>query len=108
MGGIAGRGKPGKRSALRMAEVSTALPELAVAELPAPLELAGPDFAWSRPGLTVSAVGVTDRCEGPSLKAVLASVARGPALPGAPGPWFGAAAFHGTMGPDWAGFSPLS
>jgi isochorismate synthase len=91
-----------------VAEVSTALPELAIAELSAPLELRRPDFAWSRPGLTLTALGEAGRREGASLEGVLRAVSRGPALPGAPGPWFGAAAFHRAVGPDWAGFSPLS
>jgi salicylate biosynthesis isochorismate synthase/menaquinone-specific isochorismate synthase len=91
-----------------MAEVSTALPELAVAELPAPLELRRPDFAWSRPGLSFSASGEVEKIEGVSLRTALETIARGPSLPGAPGPWFGAAAFHGSPGPAWEGFAPLS
>jgi isochorismate synthase len=91
-----------------MAEVSTALPELAVAELPAPLELRRPDFAWSRPGLSMAASGEAERREGVSLQAVLQTVENGPALPGAPGPWFGAAAFDRAPGAAWAGFSALS
>jgi isochorismate synthase len=89
-------------------EVSTTLPERGVAELPAPLVLRHPDFAWSRPGLSVAAQGTAGVREGPSLQAVLRAIAEGPALPGVPGPWFGAAAFHHLQGADWAGFSPLS
>ena len=91
-----------------MAEVSTALPELAVAELPAPLTLHRPDFAWSRPGLSMTASGEAERREGVSLQALLQAVENGPALPGAPGPWFGAAAFDRAPGAAWAGFSALS
>jgi salicylate biosynthesis isochorismate synthase len=91
-----------------MAEVSTALPELAVAELPAPLTLHRPDVAWSRPGLTMAASGEAERREGASLHAVLQAVAHGPALPDAPGPWFGAAAFDLPPGAAWAGFPALS
>lgn len=91
-----------------MGEVSTTLPERGVAELPAPLLLRHPDFAWSRPGLSVACRGSAQVREGPSLQAVLRAIALGPALPGMPGPWFGAAAFHHLQGADWAGFSPLS
>lgn len=91
-----------------MGEVSTTQPLPDVAELPAPLVLRHPDFAWSRPGLIVTVQGTAAVREGPSLQAVLRAIAEGPALPGVPGPWFGAAAFHHLQGADWAGFSPLS
>jgi isochorismate synthase len=91
-----------------MAELSTALPGLFVAELPAPLELRRPDFAWSRKGLTMAASGEAGRHDGVSLQSVLEAVQRGPSLPGAPGPWFGAAAFDKAPGAAWAGFPALS
>jgi salicylate biosynthesis isochorismate synthase len=91
-----------------MAEVSTAQPGMFIAELPAPLELRRPDFAWSRPGLTMAATGEADRRDGTSLLSVLQSLEHGPSLPGVPGPWFGAAAFDAAPGAAWAGFPALS
>jgi isochorismate synthase len=107
MGGIAGRHEAGKAER-KMAEVSTALPQIALAELSVPLEHRRPEFAWSRPGLSMAASGEVERREGPSLQAVLQALEHGPSLPGAPGPWFGAAAFDRPPGAAWAGFSPLS
>jgi salicylate biosynthesis isochorismate synthase len=88
-----------------MAHVQTAGALVAVAELPAPLLVERPSFAWSRPGLLALASGCTEVREG-QLQRVLRSLEDGPALDG-PGPWFGFSAFHGVPGPVWNGFAPL-
>jgi len=94
-----------------MAWVQTARPRTATAfaevarapSLPA-------DGSWAHPeaGLRVSAYGAVDVREGASLLAVLENLDIPLGLPArVPGPWFGAAAFSGALGPDWEGFSPL-
>jgi isochorismate synthase len=95
-----------------MALVRTASPRTPVAEVaPAPLRALGrEEVRWSHPaaGIRAAAFGEAERREGTSLRAVLASLASPGDLPeGMPGPWFGAAAFDGTLGPDWSGFAPL-
>jgi len=85
------------RTATAFAEVARAPP------LPA-------DGSWAHPeaGLRVSVYGAVDIREGASLLAVLENLDFPLGLPArAPGPWFGAAAFSGALGPDWEGFSPL-
>lgn len=89
---------------------------MVVAEVAAMPDASRADLVWAHPesGLRAAAFGVAERREGASLRSVLAG------LPDfdydydfdewpedMPGPWFGAAAFDGTLGPDWAGFSPL-
>src|SRR4051812_22103633 len=69
-----------------------------------------PDAYWAYPesGLRAAAYGVAEMSEGSSLRAVLASLQPPGGLPESmPGPWFGAAAFSGALGPDWHGFPPL-
>src|SRR4051812_17708843 len=64
-------------------------------------------LVWSYPsgGLRAEAFGETERREG-TLHDVLGDLS-GPCVDGMPGPWFGAAAFDGTLGPDWSGFAPV-
>ncbi|TMB29668.1 MAG: hypothetical protein E6J65_02575, partial [Deltaproteobacteria bacterium] len=94
-----------------MAWVQTARPHTATAFAEvarAPSGLA--DGSWAHPeaGLRVSAYGAVDVREGASLHAVLENLDIPLGLPARiPGPWFGAAAFCGALGPDWDGFSPL-
>ena len=95
-----------------MALLRTALPEAATAETALlPLEALGrAEVLWAHPagGLRAAAFGEADRREGTSLRAVLAGLRAPFDLPeDMPGPWFGAVAFDGTMGPEWSGFSPL-
>ena len=95
-----------------MALVRTASPRTPVAEVAkGPLSALGTASAlWAHPvgGLRAAAFGEVDRREGASLRAVLSSLPMPGDLPeGLPGPWFGAAAFNGTPGPDWRGFAPL-
>src|SRR3954469_16988128 len=94
-----------------MAWVQTARPPVAsaFAEVArAPSEL--PDLAWSHPEASLWAAGfgaaaVRDEM---SLRHVLSGLEIPPGLPNhLPGPWLGAAAFSGSLGPDWAGFAPL-
>lgn len=69
-----------------------------------------PDAYWAYPegGLRASAFGAAEVREGSSLRAVLGALHTPRGLPESmPGPWFGAAAFSGALGPDWHGFSPL-
>lgn len=97
-----------------MALVRTASPptDAAASETaPGPFEALGqPDLIWSHPesGLRAAAFGEAERREGGSLRAVLSGLTAPAGLPESmPGPWFGAAAFDGTLGPDWTGFVPL-
>src|SRR5438067_898932 len=67
------------------------------------------DWLWAHPehGALVEAYGESDRREGP-LHSVLTGLTMPAGLPeGMPGPWFGAAAFDGSLGPDWNGFAPV-
>src|SRR2546425_5594715 len=90
-----------------MAWVQTARPGIAaalaeVARAPAGL----PDVSWSHPeaGLRAAGYGAAATREGGSLRAALTGLEMPQGLPArAPGPWFGAAAFSGAFGPDWAG-----
>jgi len=69
-----------------------------------------PDAYWAHPegGRRAAAYGAAEVREGASLRAVLAALHTPRGLPESmPGPWFGAAAFSGALGPDWQGFSPL-
>lgn len=69
-----------------------------------------PDAYWAYPegGRRAAAFGAAEVRQGPSLRAVLASLETPSGLPETmPGPWFGAAAFSGALGPEWHGFSPL-
>src|SRR5260221_8189234 len=85
------------------------VPDAAAAETPlAPLGALGrADWAWAHPdeGIFVEAFGEADRREGP-LRAVLSGLTAPLSLE-MPGPWFGAAAFDGRLGPDWSGFAPV-
>lgn len=93
-----------------MALVQTAGPRSPVFAEVARAPAEPPDAYWSHPdaGLRASAYGVAEVREGDSLRAVLASLESPDGLPeGMPGPWFGAAAFAGALGPDWKGFAPL-
>ncbi len=95
-----------------MALVRTASPRTPVAEVAkGPLSALGEAAAlWAHPagGVRAAAFGEADRREGASLRAVLSSLPMPGDLPeGLPGPWFGAAAFDGTAGPEWRGFAPL-
>ena len=94
-----------------MAWVQTAKPRMSTAFAEVARAPAGPaDGSWAHPeeGLRVSAFGAADIREGASLLAVLENLVVPPGLPARiPGPWFGAAAFSGALGPDWEGFSPL-
>src|SRR3954471_8769405 len=94
-----------------MAWVQTARPPVAsaFAEVArAPSEL--PDLAWSHPEASLRAAGygaaaIRDEM---SLRDVLSGLEVPPGLPNhLPGPWLGAAAFSGGLGPDWAGFAPV-
>jgi isochorismate synthase len=69
-----------------------------------------PDAYWASPegGRRAAAFGAAEVRQGPSLRAVLASLETPRGLPASmPGPWFGAASFSGGLGPEWHGFSPL-
>ena len=94
-----------------MAWVQTARPGIAtaLAEVArAPTEL--PDVSWAHPeaGLSAAGYGAAATREGGSLRAALTGLEMPQALPARiPGPWFGAAAFSGALGPDWAGFPAL-
>jgi menaquinone-specific isochorismate synthase len=69
-----------------------------------------PDESWAHPeaGVAMSAWGAADVREGTSLRDVLASLELPEGLPQRlPGPWFGAASFAGSLGPEWDGFAPL-
>jgi isochorismate synthase len=95
-----------------MALLRAALPEAVVAETAlAPFQVLGrANVAWAHPAASLSAAafGEAERREGVSLRAVLSGLRAPEGLPeGMPGPWFGAAAFDGTMGAEWLGFSPL-
>ena len=95
-----------------MALVRTASPRTPVAEVAkGPLVALGEAAAlWAHPagGVRAAAFGEADRREGASLRTVLSSLPMPGDLPeGLPGPWFGAAAFDGTTGPDWRGFAAL-
>jgi len=94
-----------------MAWVQTAKPRMSTAFAEVARAPAGQaDGSWAHPeeGLRVSAFGAADIREGASLLAVLENLVVPPGLPARiPGPWFGAAAFSGALGPDWEGFSPL-
>lgn len=95
-----------------MALVRTASPRTPVAETALlPFELLGSaDALWAHPaaGASAAAFGAAEVREGDSLRAVLASLGAPEDLPDdIPGPWFGAAAFDGGLGPDWSGFSAL-
>ena len=94
-----------------MAWVQTARPRTATAFAEVARAPSGPaDSSWAHPeaGLRVSAYGAVDVREGASLHAVLENLDLPLGLPARiPGPWFGAAAFCGALGPDWEGFSPL-
>jgi isochorismate synthase len=94
-----------------MAWVQTARPRMSTAFAEVARAPAGPaDGSWAHPeeGLRVSAYGAADIREGASLLAVLENLDVPLGLPARiPGPWFGAAAFSGALGPDWEGFSPL-
>ena len=71
---------------------------------------AAPDGCWADPaeGQSASFWGAAEVREGTSLRTVLGSLEAPAGLPRRlPGPWFGAASFTGTLGPDWTGFSPL-
>ena len=94
-----------------MALVQTARPrkEAAFAEV-GRAPSSPPDGYWGQPdaGLRMSAQGVTDAREGGSLRTILSGLEVPPGLPSSlPGPWFGAAAFSGPLGPDWSGFAAL-
>ena len=94
-----------------MAWVQTARPGIAaalaeVARAPAGL----PDVSWSHPEarLRAAGYGAAATSEGGSLRAALTGLEMPQALSARiPGPWFGAAAFSGALGPDWAGFPAL-
>jgi len=94
-----------------MAWVQTAGPGMmsALAEVErAPAGL--PDVSWSHPeaGLRASGYGAAATREGGSLRAALNGLDMPQGLPARiPGPWLGAAAFSGALGPDWAGFPAL-
>src|SRR5882762_2038376 len=94
-----------------MAWVQTARPGIAVALAEvarAPTEL--PDVSWAHPeaGLSAAVYGAAATREGGSLRAALTGLEIPQGLPARiPGPWFGAAAFSGALGPDWAGFPAL-
>ncbi len=94
-----------------MALVQTARQPIAVAFAEvARAPSAAADACWADPAQEqwVAAYGAADVREGGSLRGVLAGLEAPVGLPRRlPGPWFGAAAFDGRMGPDWAGFSPL-
>ncbi len=93
-----------------MALVQTASPRLpAFAEVARAHDAPG-DAYWAHPdrGLRAAAFGVAEVREGASLRAVLSGLGVAPGYPPhMPGPWFGAAAFSGSAGPDWSGFAPL-
>ena len=61
-----------------------------------------PDFSWSHPGGGLDIAGVGVAAERGSLRELDLDL-DWPA--GAPGPWLGAAAFDGRVGPSWAGFA---
>ena len=94
-----------------MAWVQTAGPGMtsALAEVErAPAGL--PDVSWSHPeaGLRASGYGAAATREGGSLRAALNGLDMPQGLPARiPGPWLGAAAFPGALGPDWVGFPAL-
>ena len=91
-----------------MAWVQTARPPVAsaFAEIArAPAEL--PDICWSHPeaSLRAAGYGAAEIRDEMSLRAVLSGLEMPAGLPPhLPGPWLGAAAFSGSLGPDWAGF----
>src|SRR5260221_6515833 len=98
---------PGRSPALWSASQPTPVAEAAVAPFTA---LGRADALWAHPagGLSAAAFGEASRREGASLQAVLSGLdAPADAPEGMPGPWFGAAAFDGSVGPDWSGFSAL-
>ena len=92
-----------------------ALVQTASAWLPAFAEVARapgepPESSWAHPerGLQAAAFGIADVREGESLRSVLALLDVPEGFPHhMPGPWFGAAAFSGRLGPDWSGFAPI-
>src|SRR5467141_3255039 len=94
-----------------MAWVQTARPGIAAALAEVERAPAGlPDVSWSHPeaGLRAAGYGAAALREGGSLRAALTGLEMPQGLPArAPGPWFGAAAFSGALGADWAGFPAL-
>src|SRR5467141_898575 len=86
-----------------MAWVQTARPGIAAALAEVERAPAGlPDVSWSHPeaGLRAAGYGAAATREGGSLRAALSGLDMPEGLPARiPGPWLGAAAFSGTLGP---------
>jgi isochorismate synthase len=87
---------------------SLPMPAAAAETRVAPLSALGrAGFAWAHQGLEARAFGDAARREGP-LRAVLSDLTAPSGMPDdMPGPWVGAAAFDGTLGPGWSGFAAV-